>query len=117
MRTGILASTPLNTVKAGERLHQGEGVLNVDDVIIPVMIAKNHPTLAMKPMIPSTRPTTASVPPPNAPPLVEIRWREMNPMMAAAGPSKMPKQMKLQATDTMPTISAAIASPSFRGAA
>src|SRR4029077_6373669 len=80
-------------------------------------MAKNQPTLAMKPMIPSTRPITARVPPPSAPPLVEIRWREMNPMIAAAGPSTRPKQMKLQTSQRMPGASAATATPSFPAAA
>jgi len=53
----------------------------------PEMMRKNQPTLAMNPMMPSTRPTVASVPPPTVPPLEEMRCREMNPMMAAAGPN------------------------------
>src|SRR5258708_21636192 len=117
MRTGILASRPEKTVWRAKRLRQGEGVLLVIEVIAPEMMAKNQPTLAMKPMIPSTRPITASVPPPNAPPLVAIRCREMNPMIAAAGPRKMPKHPSVHTSERMPRIRDAIASPSLRGAA
>jgi hypothetical protein len=78
---------------------------------------KNQPTLAMNPTMPSTRPTIASAPPPTAPPLVAIRWREMNPMIAAVGPRMMPRQPTEQTIEAMPMTSEAIASPSVRCAA
>jgi hypothetical protein len=78
---------------------------------------KKKPMLARNPMIPRTRPTMASGPPPSAPPLVAMRWREMKPMIAATGPRMTPKQMKLQIRERIPTIRAAIASPSVRGEA
>ena len=85
---------------------------------IPETITKkNHPTLATNPTIPSTSPTIASVPPPIAPPLVEIRCREMNPMIAAVGPRMMPRQPIEQTIEAIPMTSEAIARPSVRCAA
>src|SRR5260370_11143223 len=117
MRTGILASRPEKTVLRAKRLRQGEGVALVIEVIAPEMMRKNQPTLATNPIIPNTRLITESVPPPNAPPLVAIRCREMNPMIAAAGPRRTPKHPSVHTTERMPTIRDAIASPSLRGAA
>src|SRR5260370_2192462 len=117
MRTGILGSRAEKTVRKAKRLRQGEGVLLVIEVIAPEMMRKNQPTLATNPTIPNTRPITASVPPPNAPPLVAIRCREMNPMIAAAGPRRTPKHPSVHTTERMPTIRDAIARPSLRGAA
>ena len=78
---------------------------------------KNQPTLAMNPMMPSTKPTVASVPPPTVPPLEAMRWREMNPMMAAVGPRMTPRQMNEQTRERIPMTSDAMANPSVRGAA
>jgi hypothetical protein len=89
----------------------------IDELIALAKNRKNQPTLAMNPMMPSTRPTVASVPPPTVPPLEEMRCREMNPMMAAAGPSKTPRHATVQTRDRIPRMSDAMASPSVRGAA
>jgi hypothetical protein len=78
---------------------------------------KNQPTLATKPTMPSTRPTIASVPPPTAPPLIAIRWREMKPMMAAVGPRMIPRHPIEQTIEMIPMTRDAIARPSVRWAA
>ena len=79
--------------------------------------AKNAPTLAKNPMTPSTRPTIASAPPPSAPPLVAIRCRAMNPMIAAVGPRMTPRHRNEQTMEMIPMTSDAMASPSVLCAA
>src|SRR5689334_15313146 len=115
MAPGILGFTPRYTVKPGDALRQW--VAFVDELIADPMKRKKQPTLATTAVTHSTSPMIARVPPPSATPLVATRWREMTPMMAAVGPSTMPRQRKEQKSERMPTISAAIARPSVRGAA
>ena len=104
-------------MRKAKRLRQGDGEEKVLLEITPEMARKNQPTLATNPTMPRIRPTRASAPPPSAPPLDAIRWREMKPMMAAAGPSTTPRQATVQTSARMPTTSDAIASPSVRCAA
>jgi hypothetical protein len=46
-----------------------------------------------------------------------MRWRAMNPMIAAVGPRMIPKQATEQTIELMPMTSDAIARPSVRWAA
>src|SRR5260370_464301 len=67
----------------------------------------------MNPMIPSTRPTMASAPPPTMPPLVTMRCLEITPMIAAVGPTTIPRHPQLQTSKTIPPPSAALPRPSM----
>jgi hypothetical protein len=46
-----------------------------------------------------------------------MRWREMNPMMAAVGPRMTPRHATAQTSERIPMTRDAMARPSVRGAA
>ena len=63
-----------------------------------------------KPMMPRIRPIRATSPPRSVPALALIRRREMNPMIAATGPSSSPGspiKMTERTSDKMPMTRAA----------
>jgi hypothetical protein len=98
----------------GER-PQGDEVVEALDAMKIHQITSA--AVSTNPTIPRIRPAIARHPPLTVPPLAAIRWREMKPMIAAAGPRMSPRQAQKQTTARIPVMSAPIASPSVRGAA
>src|ERR1700693_5935783 len=98
MRNRILPSRPYSTVVGPERLRQ-TGLNDAENLLpgahgmvfeplweIANIQVRAQPALMTKPMTPRMRPASAIPPPPSVPPLEATRWREMKPMIAAAGP-------------------------------
>ena len=87
----------------------------VVECVARMIVKIAHAALAMNPTIPRISPASARPPPPTVPALAAIRWREMNPMIAAAGPRMMPRHSGQKHTnDRMPAMRAPIARPSVR---